>query len=120
MKKIFFLTALALLASVRAGAQDKPYLQDLPYYVENLAMYGEGQEDGRAFHIPAANISLNGSWKFMFYESPYDVPQDYGLRMDNRWVRFTDGTGCTARGIFDAYRAYPTGYTRTITIKPLR
>ena len=101
---------------------------------------------------------------------PYLVPQDYGLRMDNRWVRFTDesgkglefrmnepfafnaypfttenltrsmyqyqlrksgditvnldyatsGVGCTARSIFDAYRAYPSGYERTITITPIK
>ncbi len=24
---------------------------------------------------------------------PYLIPQDYGLRIDNRWVRLTDGTG---------------------------
>ncbi|MDO5442548.1 MAG: glycoside hydrolase family 2 TIM barrel-domain containing protein [Bacteroidia bacterium] len=77
MKKLSLLTVLVLLAPVYAGAQDKPYLQDLPYYVENLAVYGEGQEDGRAFHIPASSVSLNGTWKFMFCESPYDVPQDF-------------------------------------------
>ena len=77
MKKLELLTAVALMLPVCAGAQEKPYLQDLPYYVENLAMYGEGQEDGRAFHIPATNVSLNGTWKFLFCESPYDVPQDF-------------------------------------------
>ena len=100
---------------------------------------------------------------------PYLMPQDYGLRMDTRWVRLTDasgrglqfsmdqpfafnaydcttdnltkavyqfdlqrggditlnldyatsGVGCTARGIFDAYRVYPAGYERTLTIKPI-
>jgi beta-galactosidase len=101
---------------------------------------------------------------------PYLIPQDYGLRTDNRWVRFTDalgrgvefrmdrpfafnaydcttenltkavyqyqlqrggditvnldyatsGVGCTARGIFDAYRVYPSAYERTLTIRPVR
>ena len=100
---------------------------------------------------------------------PYLMPQDYGLRMDTRWVRLTDdsglglefsmdqpfafnaydcttdnltkavyqyqlqrggditlnldyatsGVGCTARGIFDAYRVYPAGYERTLTIRPV-
>ena len=100
---------------------------------------------------------------------PYLMPQDYGLRMDTRWVRLTDasghglefsmdqpfafsaydcttdnltkavyqfdlqrggditlnldyatsGVGCTARGIFDAYRVYPASYERTLTIKPV-
>ena len=31
----------------------------------------------------------------------------------------TSGLGCTARGIFDAYRVYPAGYERTLTIKPV-
>ena len=113
-----------------------------------------------------------GIWKSDIDEmyEPYLIPQDYGLRTDNRWVRLTDGSGaglefsmdapfsfnaydcttdnltkavyqyqlvrggditlnldyvtsgvgCTARGIFDAYRAYPAGYTRTVTIRPVK
>ena len=101
---------------------------------------------------------------------PYLIPQEYGLRTDNRWVRMTDsdgkgvefsvdqlfnfnaypyttdnltkavyqyqlqkteditfnldyatsGVGCTARGIFNAYRVYPQCYERTITIRLIR
>ena len=29
----------------------------------------------------------------------------------------TSGVGCTARGIFDSYKAYPQQYERTITIR---
>ena len=75
MKKLF--SSLLILACVCTQAQNKPYLQDLESYVENLEIYGEGQEDGRAFHIPSKHISLNGTWKFLFCESPYDVPQDF-------------------------------------------
>ena len=77
MKIRMITAALALASSVVLSAQNKPYMQDLPYYVENLNMYGEGQEEGRAFHIPARNVSLNGTWKFLYCESPYDVPQDF-------------------------------------------
>lgn len=79
--------ALALAAPVAVSAQNKPYLQDLPYYVENLNMYGEGQEEGRAFHLPESSISLNGTWKFFYCESPYDVPQDFFKTTfnDRRW-----------------------------------
>ena len=31
----------------------------------------------------------------------------------------TSGVGDTARGIFDAYRALPTAYSRTLTIRPV-
>ncbi|MDR0560523.1 MAG: glycoside hydrolase family 2, partial [Prevotellaceae bacterium] len=97
---------------------------------------------------------------------PYLIPQDYGLRTNNRWVRMTDadgeglqfkvdekfnfnaypystdnltkavytyqlqeqdgitfnldyatsGLGCTARSIFQAYRAMPQMYERRVEI----
>ncbi len=64
MKRMFLNQAtlplvLALVLSGSMSAQDKPYMQNLPYYVENLE-------------------------------------------------------------IFDAYRAYPSGYERTIVINLLR
>ena len=101
---------------------------------------------------------------------PYLIPQDYGLRTDNRWVRIcngrgtglqimstelfnfniypfstdnltkatytyqlveqdgntfnldyaTSGVGCTARGIFSAYRVQPQVFEREITIIPVQ
>ena len=113
-----------------------------------------------------------GIWKSDMDEmyEPYLIPQDYGLRTDNRWVRLTDtsgvglefsmdrpfafnaydcttdnltkavyqyqlvrggditlnldyatsGVGDTARGIFGAYRVYPSAFERTLTIRPVR
>ena len=40
---------------------------------------------------------------------PYLIPQDYGLRMDSRWVRMTDGTGAGLEFSMDrpfAFNAY--------------
>lgn len=71
------LLSAVLMIPLCVCAQNKPFLEDLPYYVENLEVFGLGQEDGRAFHIPSRNISLNGKWKFMFLESPNDVPKDF-------------------------------------------
>ena len=42
--------------------QDPVFMENLPYYVENLEIYGLNQEPGRAFHIPERNISLNRTW----------------------------------------------------------
>jgi beta-galactosidase len=100
---------------------------------------------------------------------PYLIPQDYGLRTDNRWLKMVDdsgegleismnelfnfnaypystdnltkaaytyqlqkqdgitlnldyatsGVGCTARGIFDSYRAMPGKYEREIKMRPV-
>ena len=67
---------LTLVASV-LSAQEKPYLDHLSDYIENLAVFEENQEPGRAYHIPDRHLSLNGTWKFSYYESPNDVPKDF-------------------------------------------
>ena len=75
MKNI--MTALCLLLAVSLSAQDKPFLEDLSYYVENLDVFELNQEDGRAYHIPEKSISLNGIWKFRYAESPSEIPSDF-------------------------------------------
>jgi beta-galactosidase len=72
------LAPLAFLAGqVLLPAQEKPYLDHLSDYIENLAVFEENQEPGRAFHIPEKHLSLNGTWKFSYHESPRDVPKDF-------------------------------------------
>ena len=79
MKAIPFIAGclLSLTAPVLLAAQQKPYLDHLSDYIENLAVFEENQEPGRAFHIPEKHLSLNGTWKFAYYESPQDVPEDF-------------------------------------------
>ena len=77
MRNFLFACVLSLAVLLPAAAQDKPFLEDLPYYMENTAVFEVGQEPGRAYHIPAQSISLNGKWRFQYYESPYDVPKDF-------------------------------------------
>ena len=91
MKRILFLFLLALAAHGIVGAQDKPYLEDLSYYVENLSVFGQGQEPPRAYHIPLQHLSLNGTWKFGYFESPSEVPGDFfqpGFN-DRKWGTIT-------------------------------
>ena len=76
MRKTCLFLACVLL-SAQAFAQDKPYMEDLPYYVENLAVFEKNQEPGRAYHIPEQHLSLNGKWKFQYFESPLDVPKTF-------------------------------------------
>ena len=78
---------LSLTASGLLPAQEKPYLDHLSDYIENLAVFEENQEPGRAFHIPEKHLSLNGTWKFAYYESPQDVPQDFFASSfnDRKW-----------------------------------
>lgn len=69
--------ALSMALPVAFRAQNKPYMEDLPYYVENLEVFESGQEEGRAFHLPESSISLDGTWKFLYCDAPADVPQDF-------------------------------------------
>ena len=73
MKKAFTLCLLAL--ALPAGAQS--YLERIDSYIENTSVFEENQEPGRAFHIPAQSLSLNGTWKFGYFESPSEVPADF-------------------------------------------
>ena len=66
-----------LLSAVALSAQDKPFLEDIPYYIENLSVFELNQEDGRSYHIPEKSISLNGDWKFRYAESPGEIPSDF-------------------------------------------
>lgn len=137
--------------------------------LNNVEWYGRGPQSSYPDRRSGYRMGIYKTTVEDMFE-PYLMPQDYGLRMDNRWVRFTNlngkglqfsmnepfsfnaypfttenltrsvyqyqlvrsgnitlnldyatsGVGCTARGIFDSYRAYPTGYNRTIVIKPIR
>ena len=85
------LFALALACCFPAAAQEFRTLPDgfpdLPYYVCNLDVFEIGQEEGRAAHIPDKRISLNGTWRFRFFDRPGDVPHDFFWPAfnDRRW-----------------------------------
>ena len=70
---ISVLCALPLMAA----AQSRPFMERLPEYLMNLEVFEENQEEGRAYHIPDRNISLNGEWRFIYRESPYDIPVNF-------------------------------------------
>ena len=77
MRKFLLTLSAVTMALCGVSAQDKPYLEDLSYYLENTSVFEQNQEPGRAFHIPAQAVSLNGKWRFQYFESPYDVPKDF-------------------------------------------
>ncbi|MBQ3882918.1 MAG: hypothetical protein II730_10555, partial [Bacteroidales bacterium] len=74
---ILWTAAAAVMLSLPSFAQNKPFMDDLPYYVNNLEVFETGQEPGRAFHIPSTSVSLNGTWKFGYYDCPSDVQADF-------------------------------------------
>lgn len=70
-------TLLLALICISVPAQNKPFMEDLSYYVENLEVFELNQVDGHAYHIPEKSISLNGTWKFKYAESPAEIPSDF-------------------------------------------
>ena len=84
--KYFSLIVLCVLPFT-ARAQSLPYMERLPDYLMNLTVFEENQEEGRAYHIPEKNISLNGEWRFLYGESPYDIPENFFRTSfnDTRW-----------------------------------
>ena len=60
------ITLFLMLSTAALSAQDKPFLEDIPYYVENLSVFELNQENSSAHHIPDKSISLNGQWKFRY------------------------------------------------------
>ncbi len=83
--------ALSLLLSIQANSQDVLSREMLSSYVENTSVFGQGQVDPRAWYIPSDAISLDGQWKFSYYESPLDVPGDFFRKgfNDRKWDSIT-------------------------------
>ena len=65
----------------------------------NVRWYGRGPQENYPDRKSGYKTGVYTSTVKDMYE-PYLIPQDYGLRTDNRWVRMTDdqGTGLEFRG----------------------
>lgn len=137
--------------------------------LDHVEWYGRGPQENYPDRKTGYKTGVYSSTVKDMYE-PYLMPQDYGLRTDNRWLRVTNeagiglefsmdqwfnfnaypystenltkavytyqleeqdgitlnldyatsGVGCTARGIFNAYRAMPQLYERTVKIRLVR
>jgi beta-galactosidase len=60
--------------------------------LKNVRWYGRGPQENYPDRKSGYRIGVYSSTAVEMYE-PYLIPQDYGLRCDNRWVSLTDGTG---------------------------
>ena len=77
--------------------------------LENVEWYGRGPEENYPDRKSGYKTGVYRSTVKDMYE-PYLIPQDYGLRTENRWVRMTDkeGTGIEFSGssLFN-FNSYP-------------
>lgn len=87
--------------------------------LENVKWYGRGPQENYPDRKSGYKTGVYSSTVRDMYE-PYLIPQDYGLRTDNRWVRMTsaDGTGIEISGsaLFN-FNAHP--YSRENLTKAL-
>jgi beta-galactosidase len=67
--------------------------------LSNVQWYGRGPQENYPDRKSGYKTDIYKTTVNQMYE-PYLIPQDYGLRCDNRWVRMTDdtGTGMEFRG----------------------
>ena len=77
--------------------------------LDNVQWYGRGPQENYPDRKSGYKTGIYKSTVNEMYE-PYLIPQDYGLRCDNRWVRMTDkdGTGIEFSGDkFFNFSAHP-------------
>ena len=60
--------------------------------LNQVEWYGRGPQENYPDRKTGYKIGIYRSTVDDMYE-PYLIPQDYGLRTDNRWVRMTDEQG---------------------------
>ena len=60
--------------------------------LDRVSWYGRGPQENYPDRMTGYKIGEYSSTVQSMYE-PYLIPQDYGLRTDNRWVRMTDSKG---------------------------
>lgn len=90
MQKIFSHTrglvlGMTAACSLQVNAQ---YLDHIYDYVENTAVFEEGQEEGHAYYQASDRMSLNGTWRFLFANTPEEVPQQFFQTnfKDSKWA----------------------------------
>lgn len=69
--------SVALHAQQQRAAAPRFTAEELRSYINNPAIFELGQEEARAYHIPAESISLNGKWKFLWLDTPDGIPANF-------------------------------------------
>lgn len=98
----FFLFCCAIL-SFHNKANADSFLVNLASYIENPAIYEQNQESSRSHYIPEKHISLNGTWEFKLYNTPYEAVQDFDglIHGKFRWDKITVPSNWEMEGFGD-------------------
>lgn len=107
-KALLFGTMMSGTLSIQAQ-----YLDHLYDYIENTSMFEEGQEEGHAYYLTEQNLSLNGSWRFFYANTPEGIPNDFFLTSfkDSKWDKIDVPSNWEMKGYGDPlFRNVPTPF----------
>lgn len=65
------------IAAMWSGYINAQYLEHIYDYIENTDVFEENQEEGHAFYLSDKQLSLNGKWRFLFADTPEEIPQNF-------------------------------------------
>ena len=68
-----FLPLCSVALCLQSYAQDKSFLKDMLWYIDNPSVFEKGQEEGHAWHMPEKSMLLNGTWKFFWCDTPEGI-----------------------------------------------
>jgi beta-galactosidase len=91
------------IACISVFAQENPFGKPLSEYIENLTIFEENQEEGRAYFIPAESQSLNGNWKFFWKDTPKNLPDKFyePAFNDKKWATIAVPSNWEMQGFGD-------------------
>ena len=101
---------VAIASSMQVNAQ---YLERIYDYIENPSVFEENQEEGHAYYLADEHLSLNGSWRFFYADTPEEVPQDFFSPnfKDGKWDKIAVPSNWEMLGYGDPlFRNVPTPF----------
>ncbi len=99
----FVIMALAAESKAVPAADKGGFLERIYDYIENLDVFEQGQEEGRAYYIPEHHKLLNGQWKFFYADTPEEIPADFFKEnfSDSKWDKIDVPSNWEMRGFGD-------------------
>ena len=77
VRKMLTFLLYTIICIIPLSAQNKPYLENISEYIENLSVFETNQEPGRCYFIPTSHLTLNGTWKFFWSSNIEGTPKTF-------------------------------------------
>jgi len=119
MKKIFGILFLSATSFALSFSQERPFLSNIYSYLENTGVFELNQEEGHVPLVPYATVdqalknstddvtalSLNGTWKFHYSDTPEGVPSEFYKKEfnDEKWDNISVPSNWEMKGYGDPF-----------------